>query len=159
MIKKRPMFVGPIGCGKTSIIQRLTHETFAYNKTQSVEFNHNYIDTPGEYIEHRRMYTHIATTAMDASVVVVILAANEQRLIFPEGFTTMFTQPIIGVVNKYDLVDQSVTPEALQQVEQQLKAAGVDTLIRVSAKDDTNIDQLADAIEKASHQNWHEATH
>ena len=57
------MFIGPIGCGKTTLLQRINHLEMHYNKTQSIEFYNNIIDTPGEYIEHRRMYTNLATTA------------------------------------------------------------------------------------------------
>ncbi|WP_288527996.1 EutP/PduV family microcompartment system protein [uncultured Secundilactobacillus sp.] len=149
MMKKRPMFVGPIGCGKTSTIQRLTHQEFKYNKTQSVEFFQDYIDTPGEYIEHRRMYTNIATTAMDANVVVIILGVNDQRLIFPQGFSTMFAMPMIGVVNKMDLVDYDLQHPDYLRVAAQLKAAGAKEIVALSAKDGKNISILEETVKKA----------
>ncbi|MFC6254841.1 EutP/PduV family microcompartment system protein [Secundilactobacillus hailunensis] len=143
---KRPMFVGPIGCGKTSLIQRLTDQTYHYNKTQSIEYIQDYIDTPGEFIEHRRMYTNIATTGMEASVIVIIQAVNDNRLIFPEGFSTMFSSPAIGVVNKIDLIDNDTESEDFQRVAGQLKRAGASTIVPVSALKVTNIDQLSQQI-------------
>ena len=101
---KRPMFIGPIGCGKTTLLQRINNIELHYNKTQTIEFYDNVIDTPGEYIEHRRMYTNIATTAMDAGMIVILQSATDSRLIFPEAFSTMFGRPVIGVVTKIDLV-------------------------------------------------------
>ena len=143
---KRPMFVGPIGCGKTSLIQRLTDQTYHYNKTQSIEYIQDYIDTPGEFIEHRRMYTNIATTGMEASVIVIIQAVNDSRLIFPEGFSTMFSSPAIGVVNKIDLIDNDTQSADFQRVAGQLKRAGATTIVPVSALKATNIDQLSQQI-------------
>lgn len=144
-MKKRPMFVGPIGCGKTSIIQRLTDQDFKYNKTQSVEFVQDYIDTPGEYIEHRRMYTHIATTAMDASVVVMIQSAADKRLIFPQGFALMFSAPVIAVVNKIDLLNEDQDPLE-SYAAGQLKNTGANEIMSVSALTGENIPELLERI-------------
>lgn len=147
-MNKRPMFVGPVGCGKTSIIQRLTDQDFKYNKTQSVEFVKNFIDTPGEYIEHRRMYSYIATTAMDASVIMMILGLDEQRLIFPQGFTTMFACPAVGIVNKIDLENNDTDSARYKRVAGQLKEAGVQHVIPMSAKENLNVDLVAEEIKR-----------
>ena len=45
---KRAMLVGAIGCGKTTLTQRLKAQELKYNKTQAIEFSANIIDTPGE---------------------------------------------------------------------------------------------------------------
>ncbi|NLR09010.1 MULTISPECIES: EutP/PduV family microcompartment system protein [Lactobacillaceae] len=126
---QRAMFIGAIGCGKTTLLQRLKDLTIHYNKTQALEFYQNIIDTPGEYIEHRRMYTSIATTAMDADVVVMLQSATDQRLIYPEAFSTMFARPVIGVVTKTDIADQA----AIAWAADQLKRAGAKQLFEVSA--------------------------
>lgn len=136
---KRAMFVGAIGCGKTTLLQQLKHQTIAYDKTQSVEFFQNIIDTPGEYIEHRQMYTFLATTAMDANVVVLIQSATDQRLIFPEAFATMFGCPVVGVITKLDLV---TTDKDIAWAQQQLRQAGATQIFQVSGLTGTNVDQL-----------------
>ncbi|GEO73348.1 ethanolamine utilization protein EutP [Levilactobacillus namurensis] len=142
---KRAMFVGAIGCGKTTLLQRLNRLTIHYNKTQSVEFFKNIIDTPGEFIEHRRMYTNIATTAMDADVVVLLQSATDQRLIFPEAFSTMFGRPVVGVVTKIDLV---TTLDQLKWAEKQLKEAGAQRIFEVSALKGLQLDEFQAYLEK-----------
>lgn len=127
---QRAMFIGAIGCGKTTLLQRLKDLTIHYDKTQAVEFYQNIIDTPGEYIEHRRMYTNIATTAMDADVVVMLQSATDQRLIFPEAFSTMFGRPVIGVVTK---IDVAADQHAIDWSRDQLKRAGAQQIFTVSA--------------------------
>jgi len=136
---KRAMFVGAIGCGKTTLLQRLNQLTIHYNKTQSVEFYKNIIDTPGEFIEHRRMYTNIATTAMDADVVVLLQSVTDHRLIFPEAFSTMFGRPVVGVVTKIDL---STSEDNLAWTKRQLRQAGAQKIFQVSALKNLQIDQL-----------------
>lgn len=66
---KKAMFIGPIGCGKTTLIQRLNEMEIKYNKTQTIEYYDNIIDTPGEYVEHRFMYSNLMTSAMGADVI------------------------------------------------------------------------------------------
>lgn len=136
---KRAMFIGAIGCGKTTLLQRLNRLTIHYNKTQSVEFYKNIIDTPGEFIEHRRMYTNLATTAMDADVVVLLQSVSDHRLVFPEAFSTMFGRPVVGVVTKIDL---STDPADLDWAKNQLKRAGVQQIFEVSALKNLQLDAL-----------------
>lgn len=147
---KRAMFVGAIGCGKTTLLQRLNQVTIHYNKTQSVEFYNNIIDTPGEFIEHRRMYTNIATTAMDADVVVLLQSVSDRRLVFPEAFSTMFGRPVIGVVTKIDL---ATNPDDLEWARTQLKRAGADQIYEVSALKNLQLTDLQQflMVDEAKH--------
>jgi len=126
---KRAMFIGAIGCGKTTLLQRLKDLTIHYDKTQALEFYQNIVDTPGEYIEHRRMYTSLATTAMDVDVVVMLQSATDQRLIFPDALSTMFARPVVGVVTKTDIADQA----AIDWASDQLKRAGAQQIFKLSA--------------------------
>lgn len=43
---EREMFIGPIGCDKTTLIQRLNEMKIKYNKTQTIEYYDNIITTP-----------------------------------------------------------------------------------------------------------------
>lgn len=137
---KRPMFIGPIGCGKTTLLQRINNIELHYNKTQTIEFYDNVIDTPGEYIEHRRMYTNIATTAMDAGMIVIMQSAIDQRLIFPEAFSTMFGRPVVGVVTKIDLAEDHTQ---INVVENRLKSAGAMKVFTLSSITNENVDEFA----------------
>lgn len=40
------MLIGPSAAGKTTLIQRLIDKEIKYDKTQTVEYVGNYIDTP-----------------------------------------------------------------------------------------------------------------
>lgn len=82
------MFIGAIGCGKTSFIQKLNELQMTYNKTQTIEFYNNVIDTPGEYVEHRAMYSNLMTTAIEADVIVLMQSATDPRIVLPTGFST-----------------------------------------------------------------------
>lgn len=54
---KRLMFIGPSQCGKTSLTQSLRGEALHYKKTQAIEWSPMAIDTPGEYLENRCLYS------------------------------------------------------------------------------------------------------
>jgi len=141
---QRAMFVGAIACGKTTLLQRLKDQTIHYDKTQSVEFYQNIVDTPGEYIEHRRMYTNLATTAMDVDMVVMIQSATDRRLIFPEAFSTMFGRPVVGVVSKIDVAN----PDEISWATQQLKRAGAKQILLVSALTGEHTEDLRVLLDK-----------
>jgi len=123
------MFVGAIGCGKTTLIQRLYHQKISYDKTQAIEFRDGIIDTPGEFIEHRYLYSSLMTTATDAKLIVAIQSATDQRAIFPPAFTTMFPVKTIGVITKIDIADAPAITYAMNQ----LTNAGVTKIYQLSA--------------------------
>ena len=66
---KRTLLIGKTGVGKTTLIQRLTGDDLSYRKTQMVEYHLNFIDTPGEYLEHREFYRALIVTAADADYI------------------------------------------------------------------------------------------
>lgn len=137
------MFIGAIGCGKTTLIQRLNDNAIHYDKTQTIEYYDNIIDTPGEYVEHRYMYSNLMTTAMGAEVIVLMQSATDSRVILPTGFSTMFSCDTIGIVTKTDLA----SPTDIDTVSTRLKDAGAKPIFAVSAVDDINIDQISDFLE------------
>lgn len=136
---KKAMFIGAIGCGKTTLIQRLNDNAIHYDKTQTIEYYDNIIDTPGEYVEHRYMYSNLMTTAIGAEVIVLMQSATDSRIILPTGFSTMFNCPTIGIVTKTDLATQA----DIDTVSSRLKDAGADPIFAISAVDNINIDQIS----------------
>lgn len=138
------MFIGAVGCGKTTLMQRLKAEKIKYDKTQAVEFSANFIDTPGEYIEHHQMENTLRQTSLQADIVVLLQSVTDRRLVYPQGFCTMFSKPTIGVITKIDL-DRK--PADLKFSRHLLLSAGVDKIIALSAVSGENIDQLQHLLE------------
>lgn len=136
---KRAMFIGPVGCGKTTLIQRLNEKKIEYNKTQTIEYYNNIIDTPGEYLEHRYMYSNLMTSAIGADIIVLLQSATDPRVILPTGFSSMFSSPTIGIVTKTDIA----TDKDVAIVKDRLNDAGADPIISISAYTDTNIDKVS----------------
>ena len=87
---KKAFLVGAVGCGKTTFKQVMLNEKREYDKTQAIEFFDNLIDTPGEFTEHRRMYSALNVTANNSVVVVMMQSVRNRRQIFSPGFSQMF---------------------------------------------------------------------
>ena len=64
------MLIGPSAAGKTTLIQRLIDKEIKYDKTQTVEYVGNYIDTPGEYMQQRGYWGSLTITSHDADIIV-----------------------------------------------------------------------------------------
>ncbi|NJN94417.1 MAG: ethanolamine utilization protein EutP [Anaerolineales bacterium] len=100
---KRFMLWGGIGAGKTTLLRALQQESAApARKTQMIDYAGWGIDTPGEYSEMGHLRRHLVTTATDAQLILVVHDATRRDSYFPPHYFLMFSQPIIGVVNKID---------------------------------------------------------
>lgn len=140
---KRAMFIGPIGCGKTTLMQRLKNETLKYDKTQVIEFSDNFIDTPGEYMEHHQMVNRLTTTGTDADIIVLLQSVVDRRLVYPAGYCSAFNKPCVGLVTKLDLDDKPADIEYSKKV---LLSAGVKKVIAISAVSGKNIDKVHELL-------------
>lgn len=143
---KKPIFIGAVACGKTTLCQRLMGRAIAYKKTQVIEFyRHNrMIDTPGEFMEHCEYYSALTVTAVDADIIILVQSVTDHRQTFSPGFGSMFPKPKVGIVTKLDLAqDQSEIDWAIDQ----LKSAGADQVFCLSAKDNQGVQAIADYLE------------
>ena len=138
------MFVGPVGVGKTTLTQRLKGLELTYYKTQAVEFHETIIDTPGEFLQHRRYYNALNVTGADADVIGLLVAASNQMQTFPQGFSSLFNQEVIGIVTKIDMADKE---EQIEKARRQLKAAGAKEIFEISATENEGIDRLQAYLE------------
>lgn len=138
------MFVGPVGVGKTTLTQRLKGLELTYYKTQAVEFHDTIIDTPGEFLQHRRYYNALNVTGADADVIGLLVAASNQMQTFPQGFSSLFNQEVIGIVTKIDMADKE---EQIEKARRQLKAAGAKEIFEISATENEGIDRLQAYLE------------
>ena len=141
---KKIMFVGPVGVGKTTLTQRLKGLELTYYKTQAVEFHDTIIDTPGEFLQHRRYYNALNVTGAEADVIGLLVAASNQMQTFPQGFSSLFNQEVIGIVTKIDMADKE---EQIEKARRQLKAAGAKEIFEISATENEGNDRLQAYLE------------
>lgn len=138
------MLIGKVGCGKTTLCQRIFNEDIKYKKTQTVEvIGGSAIDTPGEYMEHRQFYKALVITAVEADLILFLHAADDDQFVFSPRMTTMFNRPAIGVITKTDLVDGL---DGYKGVHTALEYAGLEKIFAVSATSNENIKELIDYI-------------
>lgn len=145
---KKIMMIGKIGCGKTTLSQRLIGEDVTYKKTQALELvGQDILDTPGEYLEQRQFYKALVVTAVEADVILLLASAIDEQTSFSPRMSTMFSEkPVIGVVTKIDLVEK---PEQIEAAKLILEMAGADVILQVGFRDELCIERLREVIEIA----------
>ena len=143
---RKLMMIGKIGCGKTTLSQRLLGQEVSYKKTQALELvGQDILDTPGEYLEQRQFYKALVVTAVEADVILLLASAIDQQTAFSPRMSTMFSEkPVIGVITKVDLCDD---PEQICAAELILEMAGADVILQVGFGDETCIQELREVIE------------
>ena len=65
------MVTGAVGAGKSTLLHTL-FENGPVTKTQSLEYTHNAIDTPGEFTAHPFLKSALFATALEADLVIFI---------------------------------------------------------------------------------------
>ncbi|AXY26104.1 ethanolamine utilization protein EutP [Suicoccus acidiformans] len=138
------MLVGPVGAGKTTLKQALDGQPLEYSKTQAVEYEGRIIDTPGEFIQHRRFYNSLQNLSTDASIICLVLPANLTGQVYSPTFAMLFSVPVIGVITKIDLS----TVEDIEQAEFELKQAGAERIFSISSIEGTGLIELKDFLER-----------
>lgn len=134
---KKIMLIGKSGSGKTSLIQRLNNETLKYKKTQSLIYYKNFLDTPGEYLEHRRFYNALLVSSFEYDTIIFLQSATDKISFFPQAFGSMFNKEVIGVVTKIDLPDKNI-----EYAGEVLKRAGCKLIFYISSITDEGINEL-----------------
>lgn len=136
------MLVGSSGCGKTTLLQRLRGEALRYHKTQCVEFAADAIDTPGEYLEHKKLFHALQVTCAEADMVVLLHDGTNSQSAFYSGIAQSFQKPVIGVVTKADLAQD----QALHHARQLLELAGVSEVYVISSYTGQGIEALQERL-------------
>ncbi|VYU75124.1 EutP/PduV family microcompartment system protein [Metakosakonia massiliensis] len=144
---KRMMLIGPSQCGKTSLTQRLRGEAMRYQKTQAIVWAPDAIDTPGEYIENRCLYSALLTSACEADVVALVLNADTQWCPFSPGFTLPMNRPTIGIVTKADLANE----QQITQAGEWLTQSGAEQLFITSAQTGQGIAEVMAFLQPQEH--------
>lgn len=143
---RKIMMIGKIGCGKTTLSQRLLGEEVSYKKTQALEvLGQDILDTPGEYLEQRQFYKALVVTAVEADVILLLASAIDEQTAFSPRMSTMFSdKPVVGVITKVDLAED---PEQTRSAELILEMAGADVIMKVGFGDEACIEALRKTIE------------
>ena len=137
------LLIGKTGSGKTSLIQGLHGEDVVYRKTQAITFNGMFVDSPGEFLENRRLYPALMTSSVNCNMIALVQDATAINSVFPPKFASMFKKRVIGIITK---VDKKLSlPE---RAEKFLRLAGADEIIRTSATERTGLGLLSAAITK-----------
>jgi len=136
---KNTVLMGISGCGKTTLIQALTHRPLEYAKTQSIQRCLQFIDTPGEYMEIRHFYRALIVTAADADEVGLVQDVGRQTSWIPPAFASTFAKPVFGIVTKTDLAPDQATLDRARDV---LVRAGAGVIFEVSAVGGQGLDDL-----------------
>ena len=80
---KKILLVGRSGCGKTTLLQRMNGLKLEYRKTQTITYENNAFDTPGEYLENRNRYSALIVSSYDCDVIGMVQANDDERNQFP----------------------------------------------------------------------------
>ena len=139
---RQVLLVGSVACGKTTLCQRLNGLIRMEKKTQSIEVVGQTIDTPGEYLERRSLFSALLVTAAEADLVLFLLDPTQDRYLYSPGLAGAFPVPVAGLVTKADLA----RPEQLQQGRELLELAGADPIFSVSAVTGEGMEALADFL-------------
>lgn len=134
----RIMMLGPIGHGKTTLIQGLTEKKLVYNKTQDVIYTDDFIDTPGEFVQHRHFNIALQVTSQDASLLIFVLNATAKEQVYSPNYAQSFNKPVIGVLTYIDIASE----EELKHSRKQLELAGTEKIFEVSSVTGDGLDEL-----------------
>lgn len=135
------LLIGKTGSGKTTLIQGLQGEEFVYRKTQAITFDGMFVDSPGEFLENRRLYPALMVSSVNCNMIALVQDATAINSVFPPKFASMFKKKVIGIITKAD--KELSHPE---RAEKFLRRAGADEIIRTSAIEKTGLGLLRTAI-------------
>ncbi len=136
---KQILLVGSVGCGKTTLLQRLGGMDLDYAKTETIYTDGSVVDTPGEYLEVPWFKHALRLASFEVELVVLLASATVAEAKFPPGFVTFFMPPSIGVVTKTDVA----TPAEVRTAAGHLRLAGASEVFEVSALTGAGVDALA----------------
>lgn len=139
---KKLMLIGREGCGKTTFIQILKKIEMKDKKTQALEFYHDVIDTPGEYVENKVYYKALVITSFECDIIAFMQSSTDEECIFPPNFASMFSKPVIGIITKLDCEEGDE-----RRAFDYLKASGVEDIYSISSFTGLGVDSIKKFME------------
>ena len=137
---KKVIVIGKTGSGKTTLIQRLEDLEIKHRKTQTVEAYHQFIDTPGEYLEHRSYYGALLVTAVEADIIGLVEDCTSDEAWFAPKISAAFGKPAIGIVTKTQA--PWADADKIKKARRRLLEAGACEVFEVSALEGAGIEAL-----------------
>ncbi len=131
-MKRKIMFMGRSGAGKTTLTQDIE-----YHKTQYVNYSEYIIDPPGEYIEDKQFGFALALYSYEVQVIGFVLAANEPFSLYSPASTATATREVIGIVTQINAKDAN--PELAAEW---LRIAGCEKVFFVDSVTREGLDKL-----------------
>ena len=138
---KKILLIGKSGCGKTTLTQRINGMDLEYRKTQMITYSNDILDTPGEYLENRNLYNALIISSYDSDLVGMVLANDDCDSIFPPGFSSAFTKPVIGIITKSDMKGNT------QRAIESLELAGASKIFLLSSYENKGIEELIEYLD------------
>lgn len=139
---KTIMLIGRSRSGKTTLIHQLLGDGKKSDKTQSVNWRGNFIDTPGEYMEVPRFYNALMVSSYDADLIIMVESVTEKQSVFPPNFSTAFNKPVIGVITKCDLEGDE------KRVAENLRRAGAEEIFVVDYNEPESLNRLREYLKE-----------
>lgn len=137
MPKKKIMFIGRSGAGKTTLTQALSGVDLQYKKTQYVNYHEYIIDPPGEYIEDKQFGFALALYSYEVDAVGFLVAANEPFSLYSPCCTCMTNREVVGIVT---LINH---PHAdVKLAENWLRLAGCERIFFIDSVTREGLDEL-----------------
>jgi ethanolamine utilization protein EutP len=137
------ILIGGTKAGKTTLLRVLKGKQYQEVdiRTQSLEFEEQVIDTPGEYIENRQYYTALISAAQEARIIALVADASAEQFFLPPTFASIFTRPVIGIVTKIDAEEADI-----EHAKNILKMAGAEEIFLTSSLTGEGITKLSNFI-------------
>lgn len=137
MPKKKIMFIGRSGAGKTTLTQALSGVDLQYKKTQYVNYHEYIIDPPGEYIEDKQFGFALALYSYEVDAVGFFIAANEPFSLYSPCCTCMTNREVVGIVTQINHPHADV-----KLAENWLRLAGCERIFFVDSVTREGLDEL-----------------
>jgi len=141
LASKRLMVAGPTRAGKSTLLKALGMIDEVV-KTQMVVHGEDYIDTPGELLNHMYLYRSLLQNANKARVVL-FLADPTQTSRYPPKFNTAIHGIVLGVVTKIDIATEAM----IKKAHKALEVAGAKEVRHCSAITGEGIPELKERID------------
>ena len=137
----RIMLVGETGSGKTLLARCLVGEGFVPRRAMAVQYHGPLVIAPGEFLENRRFYPALITTAAHCDILLFIQDATRPTCLFPPGFAALFNRTVVGVISGTERVTADVA-----RAQRFLHSAGVRHMVLWNAETGTGLESLKNLL-------------